>query len=296
MRHFILWLIVSLVLSFQLVAQNNSAAPNPSTSNSSANGETTTRPTDEETTEDTELGGGNGRARLLAILGGNEELNRAYTAVAESNDDGMEDDDNDEIAYSSGIFLQLQDDEDLDQGDVAIGLAFSYFQEGKTELAVATLKQLIEDRPDYAEAYFELGWIYMMDSKYPEAIEQFEKALAFEDLGEATRADAHYEIGWIHSIEDRYDEAMTAFKSALNVEGIEDDTKAEVYYEMAYIDADRSEVENALNNLEKAFKVGYSNLENITDDSTFEEVVATAKFQELVEEYELEVQEEDDEK
>jgi tetratricopeptide (TPR) repeat protein len=67
---------------------------------------------------------------------------------------------------------------------------------GKYQEAVDSFKQVVRISPDYAEAYYGIGWAYGEMGKYQEAIEGYKKAIsAGPDLSKA-----HSALGLIYII------------------------------------------------------------------------------------------------
>jgi tetratricopeptide (TPR) repeat protein len=79
--------------------------------------------------------------------------------------------------------------------------------------AVEAYKQAIRIKPDYADAYCDLGVVYGELGRYTEAIEAFKQAIRVNP----DYADAYYNLGVVYGELGRYAEAIEAFKQVIRI-------------------------------------------------------------------------------
>jgi type IV pilus assembly protein PilF len=94
---------------------------------------------------------------------------------------------------------------------IRLELASSYFEEGKTEIALDELKQVLAADPNYADAYNLRGLIYMRLGDMRQSEDSFRRAVALDPRS----ADALHNYGWLQCQQARYTEAETSFQQAL---------------------------------------------------------------------------------
>lgn len=94
---------------------------------------------------------------------------------------------------------------------IRLQLASSYYEEGKVEVALDELKQVLTADPSFSDAYNLRGLIYMRLRELPQAEDSFKRALALNPRD----ADAHHNYGWLQCEQGRYAEAMRSFDQAL---------------------------------------------------------------------------------
>jgi len=94
---------------------------------------------------------------------------------------------------------------------IRLELASSYFEEGKTEIALDELKQVLAIDPNFPEAYNLGGLIYMRLGDLRVAEDSFRRAVALNPRD----ADAAHNYGWLQCTQGRYDEAERNFQQAL---------------------------------------------------------------------------------
>ena len=94
---------------------------------------------------------------------------------------------------------------------IRLELASGYYGEGKTEIALDELKQVIATDPTFGEAYNLRGLIYMRLGDNREAEESFKRAVAMNPRD----ADTQHNYGWFLCQEGRYPDAQRAFDVAM---------------------------------------------------------------------------------
>jgi len=94
---------------------------------------------------------------------------------------------------------------------IRLELASGYYSEGKTEIALDELKQVIATDPTFGEAYNLRGLIYMRLGDNREAEESFKRAVAMNPRD----ADALHNYGWLQCQMGRYQEANRSFEQAM---------------------------------------------------------------------------------
>lgn len=94
---------------------------------------------------------------------------------------------------------------------IRMELAVGYFEQGKTEIALDELKQVIAADPAFPEAYNLRGLIYMRLNDQRQAEESFRRAAALDPRD----ANVQHNYGWLLCQQARYAEAQKAFDVAL---------------------------------------------------------------------------------
>jgi type IV pilus assembly protein PilF len=94
---------------------------------------------------------------------------------------------------------------------IRMELAVGYFEQGKTDIALDELKQVIVNDPNFPDAYSLRGLIYMRLNDMRQAEESFRRAVALN----AKDSNAQHNYGWLLCQQGRYDEANRAFESAM---------------------------------------------------------------------------------
>jgi len=79
--------------------------------------------------------------------------------------------------------------------------------------AVEAFKQAIRIKPDYAEAYYNLGVVYDSLERYYKAVEAFKQAIRIKP----DDAEAYCNLGVVYGKLERYYKAVEAFKQAIRI-------------------------------------------------------------------------------
>jgi type IV pilus assembly protein PilF len=113
---------------------------------------------------------------------------------------------------ASGDIPTASDDTDArKRARIRLELAVGYFEEGKTEVALDEVKQVISIDPSFSDAYVMRGAIYMRLNDARLAEESFRRAIALNPRD----ADAHHNLGWLQCQQGRYPDAQREFEAAL---------------------------------------------------------------------------------
>lgn len=94
---------------------------------------------------------------------------------------------------------------------IRLELASSYFGDGKTEIALDELRQVLATDPTYADAWNLRGLIYMRLNEPAQAEESFRRAVALDPRN----SDTLQNYGWMQCQQGRYQEAERSFNQAL---------------------------------------------------------------------------------
>jgi len=94
---------------------------------------------------------------------------------------------------------------------IRMELAIGYFEQGKTNIALDELKQVIALDPTFPDAYNLRGLIYMRLNDMKQAEESFRRAITLN--GKDSNVQHNY--GWLLCQQGRYDEANRAFEAAM---------------------------------------------------------------------------------
>ena len=94
---------------------------------------------------------------------------------------------------------------------IRMELAVGYFEQGKTDIALDELKQVIVADPTFPDAYNLRGLIYMRLNDMRQAEESFRRAVSLNSKD----SNAQHNYGWLLCQLGRYDEANRAFEGAM---------------------------------------------------------------------------------
>jgi type IV pilus assembly protein PilF len=94
---------------------------------------------------------------------------------------------------------------------IRLELASSYFEEGKTEIALDELRQVLATEPSYADGWNLRGLIYMRLGDPAQAEESFRHAVALDPRN----SDTFQNYGWLQCQQGRYQDAERSFNQAL---------------------------------------------------------------------------------
>lgn len=95
---------------------------------------------------------------------------------------------------------------------IRLELASSYFEEGRTPIALDEIKQVLANDPSFAAAYNLRGLIYMRLADARLAEESFRRALALDGRD----GDTLHNYGWLLCQQGRHPESQQAFNQALS--------------------------------------------------------------------------------
>ena len=105
----------------------------------------------------------------------------------------------------------LEESDNRKRARIRLELASSYFEEGKTEIALDELKQVLAADPNFADAYNLRGMIYMRLGDARSAEESFRRAVALNPRD----SDTLHNYAWLHCQQGQYAEAEKGFSQAL---------------------------------------------------------------------------------
>jgi type IV pilus assembly protein PilF len=111
----------------------------------------------------------------------------------------------------SNIVTPSDESETRRRARIRLELAVGYFEQGKTEIALDELKQVIAIDPSYPDAYNMRGLILMRLNDNRQAEESFRRAVSMNPRD----PDAHHNLGWLLCQEGRYPEAQRSFDVAM---------------------------------------------------------------------------------
>lgn len=136
---------------------------------------------------------------------------------------------------------------------IRLELAGSYFEEGKTEIALDELKQVLAADPNFAEAYNLRGLIYMRLNDTRQAEDSFRRALALNPRD----SDSLHNFGWLQCQQGRYAEAEQLFQQALTnpLYG----SRSRTHLAMGVCQARAGQLEPAERSLSRAYELDAAN-------------------------------------
>lgn len=91
--------------------------------------------------------------------------------------------------------------------------AVAFKSERKCDEAIATLKKVVEQKPDYADAWYEIGWCYNETQQFSRGYDALQKANQIK----AGQYLTIYELGFSLVNLNRTDEALSFYNQALQL-------------------------------------------------------------------------------
>ena len=116
-----------------------------------------------------------------------------------------------DTAAASELVTPSDEPENRRRARIRLELASGYFEQGKVDIALDELKQVIVADPNYSDAYNLRGLIYMRLGDNREAEASFRRALVLNPRD----SDAHHNYGWLQCQLARYPESFRSFEQAL---------------------------------------------------------------------------------
>lgn len=136
---------------------------------------------------------------------------------------------------------------------IRLELAVSYFEEGKTTIALDELKQALVIDPAYAEAYNLRGLVYMRLNDLRLAEDSFRRAMSLNPRD----AGALQNYGWLLCQSGRYSEATDAFNQVLANPLYGD--RAKTYLTLGLCQAKAGRPEDAERSLTRSYELDAGN-------------------------------------
>lgn len=112
---------------------------------------------------------------------------------------------------SQDVVTPSDEPENRRRARIRLQLAGGYFEEGKTEVALDELKQVIAADPSFPDAYNLRGLIYMRLADPGQAEESFRRALQLNPRD----ANVQHNYAWLMCQSQRYPESIRMFEQAL---------------------------------------------------------------------------------
>lgn len=109
------------------------------------------------------------------------------------------------------VVTEFDEPESRKRARIRMELAVGYFEQGKTNIALDELKQVIAIDPSYADAYNLRGLIYMQLNDARLAEESFRRAVVLNPRD----ANTLHNLGWLQCQQRRFDDAEQTFQQAL---------------------------------------------------------------------------------
>ncbi len=104
-----------------------------------------------------------------------------------------------------------EDTDNRRRARIRLELASGYFAEGKTDIALEELRQVIAADPAFPDAYNLRGLIFMRLGDNRQAEDSFRRAIALNPRD----ADVHHNYGWLQCQMGRFPDSFRSFELAL---------------------------------------------------------------------------------
>ncbi|MDB9817109.1 tetratricopeptide repeat protein, partial [Amylibacter sp.] len=131
-----------------------------------------------------------------------------------------------------------------DYADAYYNMGVTFKEQGKLEEAIEEYNKALELKPDYADAYYNMGNALKDQGKLEQAIEAYEKALALKP----DYADAYNNMGNSLKDQGKLDEAIASYDKALALKP----DYADAYNNMGAVLQDQGKLEEAIASYDKA--------------------------------------------
>ncbi|MGD8459647.1 MAG: protein kinase [Desulfobacterales bacterium] len=131
--------------------------------------------------------------------------------------------------------------------------------------AKSALLKVLEIQPDSVTAMSKLGYLYVQENKYPEAIESYRKVAELEPH----QPSSYFNLGYIYAITEDYQQAKEMYSKVVNMEP---DFMDEALVNLAIVQQELGERNQCVQNLKRAIKINPANtsaadlLAQITED------------------------------
>ena len=129
-----------------------------------------------------------------------------------------------------------------DLADAHAALGNCYLRKGQKELALGELEKSIQLNPEFAPAYLDLGRYYFAVKNYQQAISNYTKSLEFEEKS----FDGHFELGKVYFDIKDYASAESEFLKSLTYASSANKNLAKAYYKLGQIRAWQNRPEEAI--------------------------------------------------
>jgi type IV pilus assembly protein PilF len=136
---------------------------------------------------------------------------------------------------------------------IRLELASSYYEEGKIEVALDEIKQVLALDPTFGEAYNLRGLIYLRLGDPVQAEDNFRRAVVLNPRD----GDAHHNYGWLQCQRGRYPDAARSFQQALAIPLYSGRSKT--FLAMGVCDARAGLMADAERNLLRAYELDAAN-------------------------------------
>ncbi len=114
-------------------------------------------------------------------------------------------------SLQSEIVTPSDEPESRRRARIRLELAASYYEEGKTEVALDEMKQVIAADPSFSDAYNLRGLIYMRLNDMRQAEDSFRRAIALNPRD----ANSHHNFGWLLCQQGRFADSCREFELAM---------------------------------------------------------------------------------
>jgi Flp pilus assembly protein TadD len=149
--------------------------------------------------------------------------------------------------------------------DIRLGLAYAYDRQGRLDEAIVHYQKAIELNPRDSTAFNNLGVLYEKKGNYDEAIRQFEKAVEIDPRSATGPKNLETAKKNQSAVQEREKKIAEALK---NVESNPENPKA--HYSLARVYAFYGKKDQAIASLEKALKLGYSDIGYVKVDTALD--------------------------
>jgi len=110
-------------------------------------------------------------------------------------------------------YFQKAKEKNPDYADAWFQVGYCYAKLGRYQDAIESFKQAIRIKTDFAEAHYNLGVAYAKLGRYQDEVEAYKQAIRIKP----DYADAHYNLGIAYDSLGRFEDAIEACKQAIRI-------------------------------------------------------------------------------
>ncbi len=136
---------------------------------------------------------------------------------------------------------------------IRMELAVSYFDEGRTEIALDEIKQVLAIDPTYAAAHNLRGLVFMRLGDVKLAEESFRRAIALDPRD----GDTQHNYAWLLCQQGRYEESFRGFQQATS--GVAYSGRAKSFMALGLCQARAGRAEDAERSLARSYELDPAN-------------------------------------
>jgi len=150
-----------------------------------------------------------------------------------------------------------------------------YDEMGEYEEALINMKKALELNNDYIDAWIDISFVYIRMENFLEALDCLKKALELDEFN----YEIWYDIGYTHYALNEHEKAIDCYNKALELTDRKD---IDSLYNLACSLSILNKKKEAIEVLEEAIKLDPKIIEEIIEDTDFNNIVEEEAFKKLI--------------